>query len=101
MRSIAQWRAVVTSQARGFVGVPSRGQRAAAIAKASWAASSARSKVAEEADQSCDDSAPLVAADLLEDRYPFFNGRISTAPPSRAAGIRDASSIAASRSSAS
>jgi hypothetical protein len=58
-------------------------------------------EVAEDADQSCDDAAPLVTEDLLEDRYPFFNGRISTAPPSRAAGIRDASSIAASRSSAS
>jgi len=35
MRSIARLRAVVTSQARGLVGVPSRGQRSAAIANAS------------------------------------------------------------------
>src|SRR3954470_14780551 len=43
-RSIARLRAVATSQARGFAGVPSRGHRSAAIANASWAASSARSK---------------------------------------------------------
>ena len=44
MRSIARFRAVVTSHARGLAGGPSRGQRFAAIANASWAASSARSK---------------------------------------------------------
>jgi hypothetical protein len=43
MRSIALWRAVASSQARGFSGSPSRGQRSAAIAKASPVASSARS----------------------------------------------------------
>src|SRR6185436_9085903 len=36
--------AVVINQARGFDGHPSRGHRSAAIVKASWAASSARSK---------------------------------------------------------
>jgi hypothetical protein len=56
-------------------------------------------EVAEEADQGRDDTAPLVAEDLVE-HYPL-TGRISTAPPMRAAGMRDASSIAASRSSAS
>jgi hypothetical protein len=35
---------VVTIQAPGFAGTPSRGQRSAAIANASWTASSARSK---------------------------------------------------------
>ena len=35
MRSIARLRAVVTSHARGLAGVPSRGQRSAAIANAS------------------------------------------------------------------
>jgi hypothetical protein len=35
MRSIARLRAVVMSQARGFAGSPSRGQRSAAIANAS------------------------------------------------------------------
>ena len=58
-------------------------------------------EVAEEADQAREDAAPLVAEGLLEDRYDPFSGRTSTAPPSRAAGMRDASSIAASRSSAS
>jgi hypothetical protein len=58
-------------------------------------------EVAEEADQGGEDAAPLVAERLLEDRYTSFSGRISIAPPRRAAGIRDASSIAASTSSAS
>jgi hypothetical protein len=35
IRSIARLRAVVTSQARGFSGVSSRGQRSAATANAS------------------------------------------------------------------
>jgi hypothetical protein len=35
MRSIARFRAVVTSQARGLLGVPSRGHRSAAAANAS------------------------------------------------------------------
>jgi hypothetical protein len=35
MRSMARLRAVVTSQVPGLVGTPSRGQRSAAIAKAS------------------------------------------------------------------
>jgi hypothetical protein len=58
-------------------------------------------EVAEDADQAGEDSAPLVAEDLLEDRYCVTTGRTSTAPPMRAAGMRDASSIAASRSPAS
>jgi len=58
-------------------------------------------EVAEEADQGREDVPPLVAEDLLEDRYHSTIGRTSTAPPRRAAGIREASSIAASRSSAS
>ena len=58
-------------------------------------------EVAEEADQRGEDAAPLLAEGLLEDRYRSTSGRTSIAPPMRAAGIRDASSIAASRSSAS
>src|SRR5438034_4218112 len=54
-------------------------------------------EVAEEADQARKDAAPLVAEDLLEDRYRSTIGRTSTAPPMRAAGMRAASSIAASR----
>src|SRR5204863_4466772 len=58
-------------------------------------------EVAEEADQRGEDPSPLVAEDLVEDRYHSTIGRTSTAPPSRAAGTRAARSIAASRSSAS
>ena len=58
-------------------------------------------EVAEEADQGGQDAPPLVAEDLLEARYHSSIGRTSTAPPRRAAGMRAASSIAASRSSAS
>src|SRR2546423_2821039 len=58
-------------------------------------------EVAEEADQAGEHAAPLVAEDLLEDGYHSAIGRTSTAPPRRAAGTREASSIAASMSSAS
>jgi hypothetical protein len=57
-------------------------------------------EIAEEADQGGDDAAPFVAEDLVENQYSTI-GRTSTAPPRRAAGMRAASSIAASRSSAS
>ena len=58
-------------------------------------------EVAEEPDQDGQDTAPLFAEDLLENRYRSTIGRISTAPPMLAAGMRAAISIAASRSSAS
>ncbi len=58
-------------------------------------------EVAEEADQRSQNAPPLVAEDLFEDRYHSTMGRTSIAPPRRAAGIRAARSIAASRSSAS
>ena len=58
-------------------------------------------EVAEEADQRSEDAAPVVAEGLLEDRYRSTSGRTSIAPPMRAAGIRAASPMAASRSSAS
>ena len=57
-------------------------------------------EVAEEADQVGQDTAPLVAEDLVEQRYRSTSGRTSIAPPIRAAGIRAASSSARSRSSA-
>jgi hypothetical protein len=98
---MARLRAVVTSQAPGFAGVPSRGQRSAAIAKALLRGFLGEIEVAEEADQRCENTSPLVAEDPVEDRYHSTIGRTSTAPPRRAAGIREASSIAASRSSAS
>jgi hypothetical protein len=56
-------------------------------------------EVAEEADQRGKDAAPLVLEDLIDQRS--TTGRTSTAPPMLAAGTRAASSIAASRSSAS
>src|SRR6185437_6559612 len=58
-------------------------------------------EVAEEANEGRQDAAPLVAEDLLEDQDHSTIGRTSIAPPSRAAGMRPASAIAASRSSAS
>ena len=58
-------------------------------------------EVAEEADQGCQYAAPLLAEDLFEQRYPSTTGRTSIEPPSRAAGIRPASSMASSRFSAS
>ena len=58
-------------------------------------------EVAEEADQRGEDAPPVIAEDLVEDRYHSTVGRTSTAPPRRAAGTRAASAIAASRSSAS
>jgi len=58
-------------------------------------------EVAEKADQGRKDPAPLIAEDLLDQRDGSTTGRISTEPPIRAAGIRAATSNAASRSSAS
>src|SRR5919201_4739482 len=56
-------------------------------------------EVAEEADQRGDNTPPLVPKDLFDQRSTM--GRTSTAPPMCAAGTREATSIAASRSSAS
>ena len=58
-------------------------------------------EVAEKADEGRDDAAPVLAEGLVERRYHALIGRTSIAPPSRAAGTRDATSIAASRSPAS
>jgi len=58
-------------------------------------------EVPEEADQRRQDPAPLIAEDLIEQRQRSTTGRTSTAPSSRAAGIRAASWIASSRSPAS
>src|ERR1700730_9313006 len=56
-------------------------------------------EVAEDADQRGEHPPPLLAEDLIDQRC--TSGRTSTAPPSRAAGTRAASSIAFVRSSAS
>ena len=58
-------------------------------------------EIAEEANQRSENAAPLVAEGALEVRYHSAIGRTSIAPPMLAAGMRDATSIAASRSSAS
>ena len=58
-------------------------------------------EVAEVADQAGEDAAPLVAEDLLEQRYLSSTGRTSTAPPYRTTGMRAAISSASSSSSAS
>ena len=99
MRSIARCRAVVTSQARGLAGTPSRGQRSAAIAEPLLGGFLGEVEVAEEADQGREDASPLLTEGLLE--HYSASGRTSIAPPIEAAGMREASSIAASRSSAS
>ena len=56
-------------------------------------------KVAEETDQRGENSSPLLAKDALEGRQRQCStiGRTSTEPWFRAAGIRDAASIASSR----
>ena len=72
-----------------------------AVVRLAYALSGSR-LVAEEADQRSQHTTPLVAEGLLKGGYQYVSlGRISTAPPRRAGGIRAASSIAASRSSAS
>ena len=58
-------------------------------------------EVAEETDQRGEHPTPLLAEDLLQQFYRSTSGRTSIAPPNLAAGIRDASSIASSRLSAS
>ena len=101
MRSIARLRAVASSQ-RARVGgnavarPPGGGDRERVLGGLLGEV-----EVAEEADQRGQHAAPVIPERLLEDRYHSVIGRTSTAPPMRAAGMRPATSIAASRSSAS
>ena len=100
-RSIARFRAVIVSHAPGLGGVPSRGQRSAATAKASCAASSARSKSPRKPTRLAR-TRPHSSRKICSSRaYLSTSGRTSTAPPIRAAGMRAAISSAASRSSSS
>ena len=101
MRSIARLRAVVSSQARGLAGRPVARPALGGDRERLLGGLLGEVEVAEEADQAGEDASPLVAEGLLEARYHSTTGRTSIAPPMRAAGIREASSIAASRSSAS
>ncbi len=57
--------------------------------------------VAEESDHPGEHAAPFLAEHLLDQGDGSASSRISTQPPSRAAGMRAASSIAPSRSAAS
>ena len=97
----ARLRAVVTSQAPGLVGHavarPARGRDRERLLRGLLG----EVEIAEEADQAGEDASPLVAEGLLEDRHHSTIGRTSIAPPMRAAGTCAASSMAASRSSAS
>ena len=99
---MARLRAVVTSQVPGLAGTPVsrpalRGDREGLLRGLLGEV-----EIAEEADQCGDDAPPLVAEGPLEGRlYHSTIGRTSIAPPWEAAGIREASSSAASRSSAS
>ena len=101
MRSIARLRAVVTQPRAGVgrdaVARPALGRDRERLLRGLLG----EVEVAEEADQGGEDAAPLVAEGPLERRHHSTIGRTSIAPPRRAAGIRAASSIAASRSSAS
>ena len=102
MRSIARLRAVVTSQPPGLVGVAVARPALRRDREGLLRGVLGELEVAEEADQRGEDATPLVAEDPLEvGRYHSTSGRTSIAPPMLAAGIRAASSIAASRSSAS
>ena len=101
MRSMARRRAVVTNHATGSDGSPSTGQRSAAIAKASCAASSARSTSPRKPISAARTRPHCSRKVCSRIARPQSSGRISTPPPMRAAGILAASSIAASRSSAS
>src|SRR5947207_6419201 len=59
-------RAVEINHGRGLLGTPLCGHRLSAAAKASCIASSARSKITEQADQSCQDSSRLHAIKGVE-----------------------------------
>jgi len=84
MRSTARFRAVLISHARGLSGVPSRGQRAAAIANASCAASSARSKSPRKPIRAARTCPHCSRKGLVEAGGHSTIGRTSIAPPKRA-----------------
>ena len=86
IRSIARLRAVVTSHARGLPGVPSRGQRSAAIANASCAASSARSKSPRKPIRAARTRPHSSRKTRSRIAITPRAGRTSIAPPSRARG---------------
>ncbi len=102
-RSIARLRAVVISHAAGLAGhalgrpAPRRDRERLGDGFLG------ELEVAQVTDDRGEDTAPLVAKDLLkggQDALPM-SGRISMVPPSRSAGMRAAISVAWSRLSAS
>ena len=101
MRLIARLRAVVTSQAAWVGGDAVTNPAFGRDGERLLSRFLGEVEVAEEADWRGEDVAPLLAEDLFENAYHCMIGRTSTAPPRRAAGIRAASSMALSRSSAS
>ena len=68
MRSITRLRAVVISQPVGLAGMPSCGQRSAADTNASCRRVFGQLDVAEIADERGQNTAPLIAEDLLKHR---------------------------------
>lgn len=104
-RPVARLRPVATSQATGLCGDPSRRHRPAAIANASWAASSLRSvssrKPTSDARTWPHSRRKTSSRQCAVSSGTSTSGRTSTAPPSRTAGIRCATSSASSRSDAS
>ena len=102
MRSIARLRAVVDEPRARVCGRALAGPPLGCDRERLLGGFLGEVEVAEEADQACEDAAPLVAERPARGSSSHSaTGRTSTAPPMRAAGMRDASSIAASRSSAS
>ena len=101
MRSIARLRAVVDQPGAGVVGRAFARPALGGDRERLLGGLLGEVEVAEEADQGREDAPPLVAEDLARVAQRSTTGRTSIAPPMRAAGIRAASSIAASRSSAS
>ena len=99
--SIARLRAVVTSHARGVRRIPVAGPAFGGDRERILCGFLGEVEITEEADHRRDDGAPVVSKRLVENRYHSMIGRTSIAPPRRAAGICAASSMAASRSSAS
>ena len=93
IRSIARWRAVVTSQAPRVGGNAVAGPALGRDDERFLTGLLGEVEVAEEADQGGQDASPLVAEDLLDQEPISTIGRTSTEPPMRAAGILAATSM--------
>ena len=76
-RSIARFRAVVVIHAPGLSGTPRAGHVSRAVMKASWTASSARSKSPSDADERRDRPSRLLAEQAIDDLVGGLGGRSS------------------------